>query len=65
MDGQTDGKFEGQTDEQTDKTNENYIPLRHTLYAGGINTLLRKSSAHISLKCALIRKIFYYIFFFQ
>ena len=31
------GQMEGQTDEQTDGTNENYIPLLHTLsYAEGI-----------------------------
>ena len=41
MVGQTDrrmdGRMEGQTDEWMDRTDENYIPLRHTLYGGGIN----------------------------
>ena len=35
MDGQTDGR----TDERTNGMDENYIPLRHTSYAGGIINL--------------------------
>ena len=32
----TEGIMEEWKDRQTDGTNENYIPLQHTLYAGGI-----------------------------
>ena len=35
MDGWTEGRTDGRTDKRTN-TNENYIPLRHTSYAGGI-----------------------------
>ena len=31
-----DGKTEGRTDERTDGTDENYVSLQHTSYAGGI-----------------------------
>ena len=35
-DGRTDRQMDGRTDERTNGTDENYISLRHTLYAGGI-----------------------------
>ena len=31
-----DGWMDGRKDGQTDGTDKNYIPLRHTSYAGGI-----------------------------
>ena len=34
--GLTDGITPGQTEEWTDRMDENYIPLWHTSYAGGI-----------------------------
>ena len=38
--GQMDGQTDGQTDEQTTGTDEIYIPLWHTSYAGGIKSYL-------------------------
>ena len=38
--------------------------IRTHITQASLNMPLRKSSARISLTCALIRKIFYYIFFF-
>ena len=31
--------YHGQTNERTDGTDENYIPLRHTTYAGAITSV--------------------------
>ena len=37
--------------------------IRTHITQESLNTPLRKSSAHIPLKCALVRKVFYYFFF--
>ena len=40
----TDGRTDGWTDKRMDRTDENYISLRHTLYAGGIIIFLEKNN---------------------
>ena len=44
-----DGPTDGWTDKQTNGTDENYIPLWHTKYAGGIIklTIMPKPHAHL------------------
>ena len=38
-----DGRTEGRTDERTDGIDENYIPIRHTSYAGVIMNESRRN----------------------
>ena len=42
MDGWMDGWKDERIDEQTNRMDENYIPLQHTSYAGGINIRIFK-----------------------
>ena len=58
--------MEGRTDERTDGTNENYIPLQHTLYAGGIKIKMSSAAfmiSTLSIEMRLLSEVKHYLRF--